>query len=54
MVVRAGTARLSATLAASEARSDVLILESESSVGGSMAISGGLIWAPATFELARR
>jgi flavin-dependent dehydrogenase len=54
IVVGAGMAGLSAALAASEAGSDVLVLESELSVGGSMAISGGLIWGPATFELARR
>ena len=46
-------AGLTAALAAGEAGSDVLVLESEPAVGGSMALSGGLIWSPATLELAR-
>jgi succinate dehydrogenase/fumarate reductase flavoprotein subunit len=54
IVVGGGMAGLSAALAAAEAGSDVLVLESEQTVGGSMAISGGLIWSPATFDLARR
>jgi succinate dehydrogenase/fumarate reductase flavoprotein subunit len=54
IVVGGGMAGLTAALAAAEAGGDVLALESEPSVGGSMAISGGLIWSPATFELARR
>ena len=54
IVVGGGMAGLTAALAAAEAGADVLVLESEESVGGSMAISGGLIWAPASFELARR
>ena len=54
IVVGGGMAGLTAALAAAEAGGDVLVLESEASVGGSMAISGGLIWAPATYELARR
>ena len=53
IVVGGGMAGLTAALAAAEAGGDVLVLESEPSVGGSMAISGGLIWSPATFELAR-
>ena len=40
-------AGLTAALAAAEAGGDVLVLESEPTVGGSMAISGGLIWGPA-------
>jgi succinate dehydrogenase/fumarate reductase flavoprotein subunit len=54
IVVGGGMAGLTAALAAAEAGGDVLVLESEPAVGGSMAISGGLIWSPATFELARR
>src|SRR3954464_3941662 len=54
IVVGGGMAGLSPAIAAAEAGADVLVLESEDSVGGSMAISGGLIWAPATYELARR
>jgi hypothetical protein len=53
IVVGGGMAGLTAGLAAAEAGGDVLILESEPSVGGSMALSGGLIWSPATYELAR-
>jgi succinate dehydrogenase/fumarate reductase flavoprotein subunit len=53
IVVGGGMAGLSCALAAAEAGGDALVLESEPTVGGSMAISGGLIWSPATFELAR-
>ena len=53
IVVGGGMAGLTAALAAGEAGADVLVLESEPAVGGSMALSGGLIWAPATYELAR-
>ena len=53
VVIGAGMAGLTAALAAGEAGSDVLVLESEPTVGGSMALSGGLIWSPATLELAR-
>src|SRR3954466_2316588 len=45
---------LSAALSAGEAGADVLVLESEPTVGGSMALSGGVIWAPASYELARQ
>ena len=44
IVVGGGMAGLTAALAAAEAGGDVLVLESEPTVGGSMAISGGLIW----------
>ena len=54
IVVGCGMAGLTAGLAAAEAGGDVLVLESEPSVGGSMALSGGLIWSPATYELARQ
>ena len=54
IIVGGGMAGLTAALTAAEAGADVLVLESEGTVGGSMAISGGLVWAPATFELARR
>jgi fumarate reductase flavoprotein subunit len=53
IIVGGGMAGLTAALAAGEAGADVLVLESEPAVGGSMALSGGLIWAPATYELAR-
>ena len=53
IIVGGGMAGLSAALAAGEAGADVLVLESEPTVGGSMALSGGLIWGPASYELAR-
>jgi succinate dehydrogenase/fumarate reductase flavoprotein subunit len=54
IVVGGGMAGLTAALAAAEGGADVLVLESEPTVGGSMAISGGLIWGPGSYELARR
>src|SRR3954470_5883454 len=54
IIVGGGMAGLPAALAAGEAGADVLVLESEPVVGGSMALSGGLIWGPATYELARQ
>ena len=54
IIVGGGMAGLSAALAAGEAGANVLVLESEPVVGGSMALSGGLIWGPATFALARQ
>src|ERR1044072_7165177 len=54
IVVGGGMAGVAAALAAGEGGADVLVLESEPTVGGSMALSGGLIWAPASCELARR
>ena len=53
IVIGGGMAGLTAALAAAEAGGDVLVLESEPTVGGSMAISGGLIWGPGSYELAR-
>jgi hypothetical protein len=53
IVVGGGMAGLTAALTAAEAGADVLVLESEPAVGGSAALSGGLIWAPRTHELAR-
>jgi outer membrane lipoprotein-sorting protein len=47
IVVGGGMAGLAAALAAGEVGAGVLVLESEPAVGGSMALSGGLIWAPA-------
>jgi succinate dehydrogenase/fumarate reductase flavoprotein subunit len=41
-------------LAAAERGADVTVLEASDAVGGSMAMSGGLVWAPASFEEARR
>jgi hypothetical protein len=53
IVIGGGMAGLTAALAAAEDGASALVLESGASVGGSMALSGGLIWGPATFELAR-
>lgn len=45
---------LVAGLAAAESGAEVLVLEASSVVGGSMALSGGLIWAPRDLHTARR
>jgi succinate dehydrogenase/fumarate reductase flavoprotein subunit len=52
-IVGGGMAGLVAALAAGERGATALVLERGATVGGSMAISGGLIWGPASFELAR-
>jgi succinate dehydrogenase/fumarate reductase flavoprotein subunit len=54
IVIGGGMAGLTAALAAAEAGGNVLVLESEPTVGGSMAMSGGLIWGPGSYELARQ
>jgi succinate dehydrogenase/fumarate reductase flavoprotein subunit len=54
IVVGGGMAGLVAAMAAAENGARVTVLEAGASVGGSMAISGGLIWSPATIEEARR
>ena len=54
IVIGGGMAGLTAAVEAAAAGSDVLVLEAEPAVGGSMVLSGGLIWAPASFELIRR
>jgi succinate dehydrogenase/fumarate reductase flavoprotein subunit len=47
VVVGSGGAGLAAALAAADAGADVVVLERGSSVGGTTAISGGVVWAPA-------
>src|SRR6185312_6935699 len=54
IVVGGGMAGLVTATAAAEQGAAVTVLEAGETVGGSMAISGGLIWAPASFEEARR
>ena len=54
VIVGAGMAGLCAATAAAQCGADVLVLEADREVGGSMRMSGGLIWGPASEELARR
>jgi succinate dehydrogenase/fumarate reductase flavoprotein subunit len=54
IVVGGGMAGLVAAIAGSEAGAQVTVLEAGDTAGGTMAISGGLIWSPASFENARR
>src|SRR3954454_7568083 len=46
IVVGSGAAGLAAGLAAADAGADVVVLESAASVGGTTALSGGVVWAP--------
>jgi 3-oxosteroid 1-dehydrogenase len=46
VVVGSGAAGLAAALAAADAGADVVVLESAASVGGTTALSGGVVWAP--------
>lgn len=54
IVVGGGMAGLVTAIAAAERGAQVTALEAGPAVGGSMAISGGLVWSPATLEDARR
>jgi glycine/D-amino acid oxidase-like deaminating enzyme len=54
VVVGGGMAGLVTAIAAAERGAQVTVLEAGPAVGGSMAISGGLVWSPATLEDARR
>ena len=47
VVVGSGAAGLAAALAASGAGADVVVVERASSVGGTTAMSGGVVWMPA-------
>ncbi|MCU1458161.1 MAG: Fumarate reductase flavoprotein subunit [Actinomycetia bacterium] len=46
VVVGSGAAGLAAALAAAHAGADVLVLEAADAIGGTTAISGGVVWAP--------
>src|SRR5580698_6958356 len=52
VVLGSGAAGLSAALAASVAGADVLVLERSAWVGGTTALSGGVVWAPANHLMA--
>ena len=53
VVLGSGAAGLAAALAASIAGSDVLLLERNLSAGGTTALSGGVVWAPANHLMGR-
>ena len=46
LVIGAGAAGLTACIAASEAGASVEIIEKSDKLGGTGAISGGIVWAP--------
>jgi len=52
-VVGAGMSGLCAGISAAQAGADVVVLERSGAPGGSMALSGGLIWAPRDLPTAR-
>lgn len=54
VVVGGGMSGLVSAMAAAEKGAEVTVLEAGPAVGGSMAMSGGLIWAPHSLESARR
>ncbi|HSS09285.1 MAG TPA: FAD-dependent oxidoreductase, partial [Acidimicrobiales bacterium] len=47
VVIGSGAAGLAAALAAASRGADVIVLEQDDFVGGTTAISGGIVWAPA-------
>ena len=48
VVVGSGAAGLSAALGAAAAGADVVVLERDETVGGTTALSGGVVWMPAS------
>jgi succinate dehydrogenase/fumarate reductase flavoprotein subunit len=54
VVVGAGMAGLVAAVQAQELGADVVVLEKGDEPGGSMAMSGGTVWCPRTYEDVRR
>ena len=53
VVLGGGMPGLCAGLAAAEAGAEVVVLESTAQVGGSMRLSGGLVWGPRDLTTAR-
>ena len=53
VVLGSGAAGLAAALAASIGGAEVLVLERSLSAGGTTAISGGIVWAPANHLMAQ-
>lgn len=53
VVLGSGAAGLAAALAASTGGADVLVLERNLSAGGTTAVSGGIVWAPANHLMAQ-
>ena len=52
VIIGAGASGLAAALSASDAGADVRLIEKQASVGGTAAISGGVIWAPGNGHMA--
>ncbi len=52
VVIGAGAAGLAAALAAHDAGADVAVLEKSDRLGGTAAISGGIVWAPGNARMA--
>ncbi|WP_293903138.1 FAD-dependent oxidoreductase [Phenylobacterium sp.] len=51
VVIGAGASGLAAALAAHEAGAEVRLIEKAGSVGGTAAVSGGVVWAPANLHM---
>lgn len=51
LIIGAGAAGLSAALAAHEAGSSVMVIEKQPKIGGTAAISGGIVWIPGNRQM---
>ena len=51
VVIGAGASGLAAALAANESGADVRLIEKAGAVGGTAAVSGGVVWAPANLHM---